>query len=347
MAHARDQVMGTAGRRGAELLLGIDIGGTKTAAGLVDLDGRLLHLGTPRPTPGARGPDAVLATAVGVAREAIASRPAGTHVVRVGVGSAGVIDAATGRVLSATDALTGWAGTPVQERLTAALGVPVAVDNDVHGHALGEWWQGAGAGLGPTGSLLFVAVGTGVGASLVVGGRVVHGAHSVAGHAGHVPSVRAGDRPCPCGGRGHVESVAAGPAMTAEYAARTGHVVPGLADVVARAEGGDVVAGAVLAEGAAALGDAVGALLNVLDPDVVVLGGGVSSVGETWWRPMRAAAVAQALEPVRSTPLVPARAGAALLGAAWIARQLEPAESQAGLPAPTSFGAPEHPEVAR
>lgn len=304
-----------------EVLLGLDIGGTKTVAGLVDLDGRLLHVGSPRPTPGAEGPDAVLATAVDAARAARAARPHDTDVARVGVGSAGVIDTVSGRVLSATEALSGWAGTALRDRLGDALGLPVAVDNDVHAHALGEWWRGAGTGLGPTGSLLFVAVGTGVGASFVVGGRVLHGAHSVAGHAGHIPSVLAGDRPCPCGGRGHVESVASGPAMTTEYAARTGHAVRGLADVVARADAGDLTADGVLAQGAAALGEAVGALLNVLDPDVVVVGGGVSAVGEAWWRPMREAAMAQALAPVRNTPVVAAGAGAALRGAAWLARR--------------------------
>ncbi|MFC9330058.1 ROK family protein [Kitasatospora sp. NPDC057015] len=288
---------------------GLDIGGTKISAGLVGADGWLGRVVTV-PTPAAQGPAAVIEAAAAAVR-ALDGRP-----VAVGVGSAGVIDPAGGYVLSATDALPGWAGTDLRGALRGLLGVPVAVDNDVHAHALGESWTGAAAGRR---SVLLVAVGTGVGGSLVLDGRIHHGAHAAAGHVGHVPSAAAAGLDCTCGGTGHLEVVASGPALLAEYLRRGG--VPGtrrLDEVATAAEAGDEPARAVLAAGATALGRAVGGLANVLDPDVVLIGGGVSRCGESWWGPLRAAVEAELLPPLRGLAVRPGALGqsAAVVGAA-------------------------------
>ncbi|MFC4059611.1 ROK family protein [Planomonospora corallina] len=344
------------------LVVGVDIGGTKTAAGLVDESGALLAVRT-APTPAARGPEAVLGTAADLVRGLVADTPGGRGAAAVGVGSAGVVDARRGTVVSATGTIARWAGTDLRGELSRRLGLPVAVDNDVHAHALGEQWRGAAAGHR---DVLLVAVGTGVGASVVLGGRVRHGAHSVAGHAGHLPVPAAAGRPCTCGGSGHVETVAAGPALLAEYrrrtaagdgTGRTGAGAPGgipdsgpgsgpdsgpggvrggtpdgtpggvahLAGVAGLAADGDPVASAVLAEGAAALGEAVGGLMNVIDPEVVVVGGGVAGCGPAWWDALRAAVREQTLPALRDVPVVPAALGgdAALLGAARLALALE------------------------
>ncbi|OEV02466.1 glucokinase, partial [Streptomyces oceani] len=151
----------------------MDLGGTKIAAGLVGTDGRIRH-SVSAPTPALQGPGAVL--------DAVASAVAeltGDDVRAVGVGGAGAIDARTGTVLSATDALPGWTGTRLTAELRQRTGLPVAVDNDVRAHALGEAWQGGAAGRSP---VLFLAVGTGVGAALLVDGAPQRGARSVAGH---------------------------------------------------------------------------------------------------------------------------------------------------------------------
>ncbi|MHA4816737.1 ROK family protein [Streptomyces aculeolatus] len=296
----------------------LDIGGTKTAAALVDGDGRLLHRRTV-PTPAAAGPAAVLDAAAAAVAEVAA---AGGPYAAAGAGSAGVIDAAAGTVLSATAALPGWAGTALRDELGRRLGVPVAVDNDVHAHALGETWRGAAAGRT---HVLLVAAGTGIGGSLVLDGRVHRGARSAAGHLGHMPVPAAAGRPCACGGTGHAEGVAAGPAMAAEYARRTGEdgsaVGGGLAVVAERAAAGDAVAVAVLEEGAVALGEAVGGLVNALDPGLVLVTGGVSRCGPAWWRPLRAAIAATTLPMLSDVPVVPGALGedAALLGAAGLA----------------------------
>lgn len=297
-----------------KLVAGVDVGGTKIAAGAVGADGTLLRRHTVA-TPAADGPAAVLDAV------ATAVRALGVPIVAAGVGSAGVIDAGSGMVLSATGALPGWAGTDLRGELGARLGVPVAVDNDVHAHAVGETWRGAAAGLH---TVLLVAVGTGVGGSLVLGGRVHHGAHAVAGHVGHTPVPEAAGVPCACGGSGHAEALGSGPAMLADYRRRSGRDdAAHLAQVVRRAERGDGLAGEVLARGATAVGQAIGGLVNVLDPELVLLGGGVSGSGELWWEPMRAAVAAEVLPPLRGVPLRAGALGAdaAVIGAARLAWQ--------------------------
>ncbi|WP_229402142.1 ROK family protein [Micromonospora okii] len=299
-----------------EVVAALDIGGTKTTAALVTRRGEVVDRATAA-TPGRAGPTAVLDTAAGLV-DRLRARATGTRVRALGVGSAGVVDSRTGRVLSATDALAGWAGTDLRGGLRGLLGLPVAVVNDVHAHALGEARHGVAAGHA---TVLFVAVGTGIGASFVVGDAVLAGAHSAAGHAGHQPSPYAGSLPCPCGRRGHLEALASGPGLAAEYARRAGRPVDDLRAVAALAEGGDEVAGEVVRLGGTAVGSAVGGLVNVLDPHVVVVGGGVTGLGEPWWRALREAVRGEVLPGLAAVPvLAPALgADAPVVGAASLA----------------------------
>lgn len=303
----------------SRVVAALDIGGTKTAGALVGPDGTLLERGEV-PTPGSQGADAVLTSAVGLVRSLL-SRCPGVSPVAVGVGSAGVVDPVTGVVIGATDVLAGWAGAEVHGRLSSALDLPVAVSNDVHAHALGEARHGAATGRR---SVLLLAVGTGIGAGFVhadLPAGVLVGAHAAAGHAGHVPSTHAGDLPCSCGGRGHLEAIAAGPALAREYARRTGDPDVDLRTIGSRATNGDGEAAAVVGLGGTAVGAAIGGLVNVLDPDVVVVGGGVAQLGDSWWAPLRDEASRQVLPALRATPVVPSALGpdAALVGAAHLA----------------------------
>ena len=304
---------------GPAVVAAVDIGGTKTAAGLVGADGEVLARDS-APTPGRAGADAVLQTAADLVQR-LRAGSAATTVRAVGVGSAGVVDATSGLVLSATHVLTGWAGTDLRAELASRLGLPVAVVNDVHAHALGESRRGAGAGC-PT--VLFLAVGTGIGASFVVDGRVLAGAHSVAGHAGHQPSPYAAQLACTCGGRGHLEAIASGPGLVAEYHRRGGALVQDLREVAQRAAGGDPVAQAVVALGGTAVGSALAGLANVLDPHAVVVGGGVTGLGKPWWSALRQAYLAEALPVLADLPVVESTLGldAALVGAAGLAWEL-------------------------
>ncbi len=318
-------------------VIGVDLGGTKTAAGVVSGSGEVLMSGT-IPTLNRTGGEAILdATAALISGLVERAADAGLTVSGVGVGSAGVIDAAAGTVVSATDAILGWAGTKLIAGLSARVGLPVRAVNDVHAHALGEAWLGAAAG---TDSSLMVAFGTGVGGSFVLNGSPLLGHRFVGGHVGHFASPYAvvdGDPlPCVCGGVGHVEAVASGPAIHAAYlrfggpaseaadtrgvfaiaqgnhdadAAATAGAAPGAAIAAARAAVG---------LGAKAAGQALGGLINILDPEVVVVSGGLADAGEFWWRPMETALRQEILAPLASVPVVRATLGntAAIVGAA-------------------------------
>jgi glucokinase len=305
--------------------IGVDLGGTKTAAGVVSDAGAVLFRET-IPTLNRDGGAAILDATAGLVRRLMdRAAGAGMLVEHVGVGSAGVIDAGRGTVVSATDAILGWAGTELTAGLAARLGLPpssVLAVNDVHAHALGEAWQGAAAG---TGSSLLVAFGTGVGGSFVLDGRPVLGHRYAGGHVGHFASPYASHHgsplPCVCGSAGHVEAVASGPAIPGLYR-RLGGTAPA-ADtraVVALAAAGDAVAAAAVNTAAAAAGQAVGGLANILDPEVVVVSGGLADAGTAWWQPMEAALRAELLPALDALPVLPAALGneAAIVGAAGL-----------------------------
>lgn len=200
-------------------VIGLDLGGTKNAAALVGGGGTVLVGGGgtvlarhARPTPAREGAEAVLDAPAEAARAVRAP-----DATAIGVAAAGVIDPVTGTVTSATDTIHGWAGTALATGLADRTGLPVACDNDVRATAtteLPEDRPGAGA------TLVYAAVGTGVGGAVAVGGRVLHGAAGVAGHLGHLPSPEADGLPCTCGATGHLEAIAAGPAITAHYTRR-------------------------------------------------------------------------------------------------------------------------------
>lgn len=190
------------------------------------------------------------------------------------------------------------------------------VENDVDAHAAGESWRGAARGAR---SALLVAVGTGVGAAVVLDGRTWRGAHHLAGEIGHMPVPGADGLPCPCGRLGHLEAIGAGPALHRLYLARGGD--PGCADtrgVVARAERGDDVAVRAVRDSAAAVGRAIAGVATVLDPEVVVVGGGLAAAGDLWWSAMDAAVRAEVVDALQGLPVRPAELGGAapLIGAA-------------------------------
>jgi glucokinase len=308
-----------------QFVAALDIGGTKTSAALVDAAGRIVGRAT-GPTPAGADADAVLDTAAQLVRDVTGER--GPALVALGAGTAGVVDPGSGRILSSTDAITGWAGTDVAGGLRRRLGLPVAVDNDVHVHLIGELTTRAPAEFS---CVILVAVGTGVGGSIALGGRIHRGRRSVAGHLGHVPSPTAGATPCSCGGVGHVEAIASGPALVRAYNRWSEHEPAGpavdLVEVAARAAtGADPKATSVLEDGGTEVGRLIGGLVNVLDPDLVIVTGGVSGSGAAWWDAMLRAAWADLLPSIRAaTPIdqVVVRsmlgADAALIGAARIA----------------------------
>jgi glucokinase len=299
-----------------EVALGIDIGGTKTSAGVVDASGRVLHHAT-RPTPARDGAAAVLHTAAELAREMLESVVGMNAQIRgCGAGVAGTVDR-NGIISHATEALPGWAGTDVAQELSAALELPVRVVNDVQAMALGEHRFGAAA---DAESALIVAVGTGIGGAIICGGAVVAGRTGTAGAVGHVPVPAPVPRRCPCGRMGHVEAYASGPAIVADYVARGG-VAARLEEVAGNARAGDELAREVIATAGAILGTALGGLSNVLDPELIVVGGGAANLGELLFDPLEAALYREAISGPDQVPVRPTGLGAlaAVVGAASLA----------------------------
>lgn len=300
------------------LLLGIDIGGTKIAGGLVDAaEGRVL-LAERVPTRAEEGGAAVLARALALARalrEGAAARGLAAPVA-VGVGAGGQIDPETGLVVSATDVLPGWAGTPLRAAFAEALALPVAVDNDVNALAVGEGRFGAGKGYG---NLVFLALGTGVGGAILVGGRLHHGAHGAGGEVGHLVLVPDG-LPCTCGGRGCLEQYASGPALRRTFRALGGGDEDADLAEQARRDPDGPAARAIAGLGEW-LGLGLASLVNVLDPDRVIVGGGLAALGDLLLDPARRVLEERALPALRRCPILPAALGsdASIIGAASLA----------------------------
>lgn len=294
-----------------DTVVGVDLGGTKTVAARVHADGAAGPLAT-SPTPAGEGPDAVLDAVAATVLQASQGRTP----TAVGIGSAGAINE-HGVVVSSTDTFKGWVGTDIASELRARLGdLPVTVINDVDAHALGEAWQGAAAGAR---SVLLVAVGTGVGGALLLDGRLQTGAHHLAGEIGHIPTVGAEGLPCPCGRLGHLEALAAGPAIHRRYRALGGSpAIPNAVELFKAASEDDAIALRVIRAAATGLGRALAGLITCLDPEVVVISGGLANAGPLWWEPLEATVRSELVEALANTPIRPAQLGpsAAILGAA-------------------------------
>lgn len=297
--------------------VGVDIGGSKIAAGLIDHDGRIVR-SLQVMTPAGDGRDAILSAVLTAIYEVVNGHP----INAVGIGAAGVIGP-QGIVVSATNLLTGWAGTDIRGSVGAGLqsygiGCPVVAVNDVHAHGAGEAWCGAGAGRD---LVLLLAIGTGLGGAVLHYGRPLFGAHGVSGHLGHIRSDRAVGLPCSCGAIGHLEAIASGYGLVQLYHRLGGDVSVSTAEQVSRRENTDEEAAEALARSAKALGAAIGDLINIVDPDLVIISGSVSRTGTTWWTDIRAAANQASLGITTDTPIVPAMLGehAGVIGAAGLA----------------------------
>ncbi len=285
--------------------IGIDVGGTKVAALRVARGGGILQR-TTVPTP-ADDVEATLGAMVDTAKQLVTS-----DVLAIGVGAAGIVDATQGVLRFAPN--LAWRELPIAQRMREALGLPCQVDNDANVAAFGEYRFGAGRGYR---HMLLVTVGTGIGGGIVSDGKLYRGAHGFAAEIGHT-IVEPGGPLCGCGNRGCWEQVAAGRAIDrlGREAARE-HPLSILARlaggdpeavngevVTAAAQGGDDVAKSVLAEAGRRLGEGIAGLVNVLDPQVVVVGGGAIVAGDLLLDPARAA-FTEAVEAPEHRPRVP------------------------------------------
>jgi glucokinase len=275
------------------LAIGVDVGGTKIAGGVVDDSGKIIYR-TRRDTP-FTDPAAIVEDIIAVARELAE----GYDVAAIGVGSAGFVDAGRSTVLFAPN--LAWRDVRVRDQVTAAIGLPSVVENDANAAAWGEFRFGAAEDVD---DMIFVTVGTGIGGGLVLTGALYRGAHGIGAEIGHMRVVPGGHR-CGCGNRGCLEQYASGSALVREarVAATSNPRAAGrlleLAGgdpmmitgpmVTKAAEAGDELALALLAELGRRLGEALASLTALLDPAVFVIGGGVSAAGALLLDPTRQA----------------------------------------------------------
>ena len=292
-----------------DVVAAVDLGGTRTKAALVDRDlGVVVRDVEPTPRD--------LAGTIGAAVASVVSRLAasepGMRVVGCGVVVPGVVDETTG--VGVVSVNHGWRDLPIRSRVVEAVGVPTVVGHDVRAGLVAEARIGAAAGARHA---LFLPVGTGIAAALMVDGHVL-GGDGWAGELGHV-SIDPEGPLCPCGGTGCLEVVASAAAVGREYAARTGELVD--ARVVAqRVVQGDAVAVAVWDRAVSALARAIVATVTLTGIDLVLVGGGLAQSGETLLAPLRERVEALRIfqRPARIVP--PALADwAGCLGAACLA----------------------------
>ena len=298
--------------------IGVDLGGTKIEAAAIDAAGKLvLRRRMATPAGDYRGTIGAVAAMIGDIEAALGRR------ATVGIGMPGAISAASGLVKNANS--TWLNGRPLGADLEAALGRPVRLANDANCFALSEAADGAAAGCA---AVFGVILGTGVGGGIALGGRILVGANAIAGEWGHnpLPAPRPEELPgpaCYCGRSGCIETFLSGPGLAADHCRRTGdgRSPP---EIVAGAVAGEEACQASLERYAERLARALAGVVNILDPDAVVLGGGLSQIAMLYGRVPQLWG-AHILSDTVATRLLPPRWGAAsgVRGAAWLWRPEE------------------------
>ena len=304
-------------------VVGVDVGGTNLVAGTIAEDGSEILGVVSEPTMSAQGADAVISRIVKLAKASIAE--SGKKVEGVGIGSPGPLDTKTGIVLLTPN--LGWTNMPLRDRVGDVLKLPATLDNDANCAIFGEWWRGAARGAK---YVVGLTLGTGIGGGIVIDGEIYHGATDLAGEFGHV-TIDANGRHCKCGNYGCIEAYASGPAIAEraiegiQSGAETSlaqYVKNDLSQITAQivyeaANDGDEWALEVVRETASLLGAAVASFLNIFNPEVVVICGGVTQAGDKLFNPLRSEVKRRAWEACKIVPgTLPGTAG--VYGAAGV-----------------------------
>ncbi|HET7475358.1 MAG TPA: ROK family glucokinase [Dermatophilaceae bacterium] len=277
--------------------IGLDIGGTKIAGAVVDRSGEVVLTGR-RDTPAQDSP-AIAAAAAELVAELAARLPAGDDVAAVGVACAGFIDKTGSHVLFAPN--LAWRDEPLKDLLQTTVGLPVIIENDANAAAWGEFTHGSAK---EATDMVLVTVGTGIGGGVVIDGRLLRGAYGIAAELGHMRVVPDGHR-CGCGNRGCWEQYASGNALVREarelvasgspLAERLSQLCDGKPKllkgqhVTQAAAEGDTVAVELLADLGRWVGEGAASVAAILDPELIVLGGGVAAAGPLLLEPAEAA----------------------------------------------------------
>jgi len=262
-----------------DLVMGVDVGGTTVKAALLDSDGREYGR-CEQPTPRHVGPEAIVATIIDTVVELQRHVPDAGRLRAVGLVVPGVVDAQHGIAVYATN--LGWRDLPIRQMVAEGVGLPVILDHDVRAAGLAELELGAGRGAH---EMLFVALGTGIAAAVITRGQLATGATGMAGELGHLPVVPDGEL-CACGQRGCTETYASGAAISRRYSAVSGISGIPARDVLSRASAGDDLAQRIFSDAITALGRALVNYVLIMDPEMIIIGGGLADSGAALLDPL-------------------------------------------------------------
>jgi glucokinase len=283
-------------------VIGVDLGGTNIVVGVLPIDGgdgQVLALKS-EPTDAERGAKYVVDKIVLLIEEAradVVSAFGGTRTdfAGIGIGAPGPLNRATGTVIQSPN--LGWRNFPLRDLIANAVNLPAVLDNDANCATYGEWWLGAGRNVD---NLIGLTLGTGIGGGIVLNGEIFHGVSDAAGEIGHM-TIEANGRKCPCGNYGCLEAYASGPAIARraieglEAGAESlltdlaGNKFENItaATVYEAVINGDTYANEVMRETAKFLGAGVANVINIFNPDMIVISGGVTKAGDHLFVPLR------------------------------------------------------------
>jgi glucokinase len=302
-----------------QYIIGVDLGGTNIVVGAMSADGKHHHAMRSIPTSAEVGAEGVADRIVGLIEGVILDTIQQTKAQRrdfigVGIGAPGPLDRDKGLVIVAPN--LGWRNFPLRDRIGERLNLPATLDNDANCATVGEWWQGAAKGAT---NVIGMTIGTGIGGGLILDGKLFHGSSDVAGEIGHT-TIDLNGRHCKCGNYGCLEAYASGPNIAlraveeiedgADSSLRT-LVAGDLGKITAQtvyqaAADGDELALEIVNDTAKFLGVGIGNLLNVFNPEVVVVCGGVTLAGPHLFEPLRREVARRAFKPaVAACRIVP------------------------------------------
>jgi glucokinase len=302
------------------VVIGVDLGGTNLRTALVSQNGEVVDK-VKEPTRASDGHATVVRKLIeNIKAQLNRALRNGTKISAVGVGAPGVIHADTGVVVTSPN-FPDWNNLPLKKELEAAIALPVYIENDANAAALGEQWRGAAQGIT---SMIFLTLGTGVGGGIVLNGRIWPGADGMAGEIGHMTIIPDGRR-CGCGNTGCLEMYASSRGVVMTYLERSSRV-NGITseDIYQAARSGDTLAGDVMKDMGHWLGIGIANLINIFNPEMIVIGGGVKDAWSLFIDATREEIKKRAFEyPATRTQIVPSRLGddAGMIGAAALAFQ--------------------------
>ncbi|WP_428909615.1 ROK family glucokinase [Niallia sp. Krafla_26] len=314
-------------------LVGVDLGGTTIKMAFISMDGDILYsweIDTDKRESGKYIPASI---ARGIDRKLQELDQTKSRLIGVGIGAPGPVNEKDGSIEVAIN--LGWKNFPLKEILQRETSLPVVVDNDANIAAIGEMWKGAGQGAK---NMICVTLGTGVGGGLIANGEIVHGVNGAGGEIGHIVSVPKGGAPCNCGKKGCLETVASATGIvrltveelsTKEDQSSLREIYENSQTITAKqvldaVSEGDALAKKVVEEVTYHLGLALANLANGLNPEKIVIGGGVSKAGDTLLEPLKEQFASFAFPRVaQGVELVTATLGnhAGVIGGAWLVKE--------------------------